>query len=1193
MRGDNTNVLAEVSGLSPELVPAPVTAPSSETPGLRPAGSNGPATLPIGGPAIAMSSAQAKRVCDASPNLVGRTLKQVGPVLLQRLLECLPLRSKPTGKGSSKSLFPLPTSRSCYVELGLDFDDEGLSWLQSVCLCLNSLWGEDLFYDGPMNAGQRQCLNGLARDVGRMCDIQETIPELSWGELFKVKSVDYRGEEVKVARYFRWSNVGPALPNDVGSVSLSEVCTLGSKQYVENFDMYLKDRSEWVFSKAPRVMVADEDWADVCTGLVRAGVCVLLEEHEVFNTGNGPLLNGLFGVTKDEFAADGTEIYRLIMNLIPLNNLCRPMTGDIGTLPSWALMNPLFLQPSEQLLVSSEDVKCFFYTLSVPCCWYKYMAFNKRVPDEALPMDLRGKSVYLASRVLPMGFLNSVSLAQHVHRNLVQWGFQRDPSSGNCPQNELRKDKPFTSGDPAWRVYLDNFDLLERVEASKVVPTQQDIPAGVLSLRQEYELWGIPRNVKKSVVRSTKCEMQGATVDGVAGLAYPRESKLVRYVGLAMLLCEASSGTQRQWQVTCGGLVYFCMFRRPLLGSLNRVWTHIESFNTAARVKQVTPDDCKVEVYRLLGLLVLARLDFRLDMHPTVTCSDASTQGGGACVSAGLTALGGMVSAGKIRGQVPECCPEMSVLSIGLFDGVAALRVALDCLNVHVCGHVSVEIREEAHRVVEANFPGSLMVNSVEEVDMAMVRSWSTLFTQCSMVLIGAGPPCQGVSGLNASRKGALKDLRSSLFVHVDRIRQLVASAFPWCAVHSIMESVSSMDKQDRDVMSSSFGCDPIMCDASGITWCNRPRLYWLSWDLEPMEHACLVQSGDLQELKLSFRGDIHDCLTPGWRKADPSLCFPTFTTSRPREKAGHRPAGVKQCSLEELRRWHEDAFRFPPYQYKWCHSVVNSHGECRLPNPEERELLLGFPRGYTSFCLPKNQRKGASFADTRLTLLGNTWCVQVIAVLLAQLFSRLGWISPMGPREVVESCKAGTHTLVQGRLLRLPMRGNRAKCEVPEYQLATQLGNLLSLKGEDILLTTPTSGLVKFHRLRASVPARLWRWQVIAGWKWQNRNDHINNLELRAILTTFKWRLEHRHHFNCRLIHLTDSLVCLHALSRGRTSSRKLRRVMAKLNALVLASNVQPVWAYVHTEQNPADRPSRWGQRVRTKFRNGKKSVA
>ena len=154
---------------------------------------------------------------------------------------------------------------------------------------------------------------------------------------------------------------------------------------------------------------------------------------------------------------------------------------------------------------------------------------------------------------------------------------------------------------------------------------------------------------------------------------------------------------------------------------------------------------------------------------------------------------------------------------------------------------------------------------------------------------------------------------------------------------------------------------------------------------------------------------------------------------------------------------------------------------------------------------------------------------------------------------------------------------------------LASKLGNMISIKGEDILLTTPTTQLVKYHRLRATIPSKCWKWKVIAGWRWKHGRDHINCLELRAILTSMQWRVEHSLHKQCRLIHLTDSLVCLHALTRGRTSSRKLRRTMARINSLTLAANLQPLWGYVHTHQNPADKPSRWGCRVKSKFRHAK----
>ena len=191
-----------------------------------------------------------------------------------------------------------------------------------------------------------------------------------------------------------------------------------------------------------------------------------------------------------------------------------------------------------------------------------------------------------------------------------------------------------------------------------------------------------------------------------------------------------------------------------------------------------------------------------------------------------------------------------------------------------------------------------------------------------------------------------------------------------------------------------------------------------------------------------------------------------------------------------------------------------------------------------------------------------------------------------LSPQAIVERCAPGTSELVQDRLIRLPLR-KVEPADAGEYELAFKLSNLISLEGEDILLTTPSTQLVKFHRLRASVPSKLWKWRIVSGWKWARGREHINSLELRAILNALRWRLEHRGHHGCRMLHLTDSLVCLRALTGGRTSSRKLRSSMARISALLLCSNSQCLWGYVHTDSNPADKPSRWGTRVRTRFRN------
>ena len=171
----------------------------------------------------------------------------------------------------------------------------------------------------------------------------------------------------------------------------------------------------------------------------------------------------------------------------------------------------------------------------------------------------------------------------------------------------------------------------------------------------------------------------------------------------------------------------------------------------------------------------------------------------------------------------------------------------------------------------------------------------------------------------------------------------------------------------------------------------------------------------------------------------------------------------------------------------------------------------------------------------------------------------------------------------MQSFLLRPYTRPPRtATVEHDDTLLAKKIAGLTSLKGEDILLQTQREDPVLYHRLRASIPANLWKWRTICGWKWRGAKEHINVLELRAVFTTLRWRIGKKGMLRQRWLHLVDSLVCLRSLARGRSSSRKLRRTLLRINALLLASGTQGLWAYVHTSQNPADAPSRYPVRKR-----------
>lgn len=463
-------------------------------------------------------------------------------------------KAQPSGKG----IFPLPTVHSdALVSLLGEFDPSPYVFL-NLCRALNSLAGMSLgevTFDG--SSVQQGALKHLKLQSDRLCGWSEKFDELSWQQFFRVKGVDYRGEEVLVAKHVGWKHLEPALPAEVGSVELSKVVELGMLHDVNCFEEYLIPSEDMIPSRAPQVMVPPDEWEEVARGLISRGICGAIGEDEVFKVKGVPILNGMFGVSKNEWC-NNIEVHRLIMNLIPINNLVRGVEGDVATLPGWSTLTPFFLDEGEQLVVSSEDIRCFFYIFKLPEVWKKYMAFNRPLPPCLCPREGKPQRYFLCSLVLPMGFKNPVSIAQHIHRNIIRWAGERNAVLGDSSR-ELKKDRSFSFANPLIRIYLDNFDLLEKVDKRTASLVAGQPSAESLALRCEYESWGIPRHPKKSVCQEGMAEVQGAVVDGVAGIAFPKKDKVLKYCQLAYMVVKQGRATLKEMQVVGGGLVYLAM----------------------------------------------------------------------------------------------------------------------------------------------------------------------------------------------------------------------------------------------------------------------------------------------------------------------------------------------------------------------------------------------------------------------------------------------------------------------------------------------------------------------------------------------------------------------------------------------------------------------------------------------------------
>ena len=248
---------------------------------------------------------------------------------------------------------------------------------------------------------------------------------------------------------------------------------------------------------------------------------------------------------------------------------------------------------------------------------------------------------------------------------------------------------------------------------------------------------------------------------------------------------------------------------------------------------------------------------------------------------------------------------------------------------------------------------------------------------------------------------------------------------------------------------------------------------------------------------------------------------------------------------------------------------------------------MMGFPLDYTHQCWAKGLRKQdpVGWEDCRLSLIGNSWSVPVVTFLLMHLLGPRKLCENMSALNIQMQCKPGSSSRLNGFLSRPPWTGQRQNmASANDAQLIRKLGSLMSTRGTDVLLQSSTEPCQSYDRLRTSIPASLWRWRTACSWAWkrpqEGAREHINRLELRAVLTAIKWRILKAKNRRKRFLHLVDSLVSLHVVNKGRSSSRKLRVVMKKIIAWLVLSANSCVVGYVDTSQNPADAPSRRGQK-------------
>ena len=321
--------------------------------------------------------------------------------------------------------------------------------------------------------------------------------------------------------------------------------------------------------------------------------------------------------------------------------------------------------------------------------------------------------------------------------------------------------------------------------------------------------------------------------------------------------------------------------------------------------------------------------------------------------------------------------------------------------------------------------------------------------------------------------------------------------------------------------------------------------------------------------------------IRPGWvwEGERQGAKFPTFMKSIRRQRPPPAPAGFHRAAPETLRRWREDEFRFPPYQYASQFLVSHPTLGQRPLDASERELLLGFGAGHTKTCMSASEakRSKAAYEDARKSLCGDSYSVLSFAVMASQMCADC--MPRMAPAQIVRrfglAPGATAHPDVEIPLTRwLAYGGSGDPGPAAAHELVKCLALTVNHTGSDVRVNT---GQVLGRKApsHGSVRSWWWQWKHLFKVRW-NHESHINYLEMKMILNSLLWKGRDPLKVGLRWLHLEDSMVCLYILSKGRTSSRLLQPLCNKVDALQLGLGCSVLHGHVASDENPTDAASR-----------------
>ena len=1058
------------------------------------------------------------------------------------------------------------------------------AWKMAAVTALNRMFGSNHpLEEGGWSNSELRVSRAIGLSIERVMShgaAHRPFSEDEQKELQK-KRVNYQGEEIGVCHKLSLEQVLPALPppEHGGSILTTDFVSEQTKGWLLNPGRsLLDDVGQDVPRLQAKIHVVDNEMDDIAAELVSRGVCDWVPLDSVVTFRKQRVLNGLFGVEKSGSVKSGRSILRLIMNLIPINSVMRQYVGAVKNLPSITAWMGVVLEGEQELRIWQSDMCNAFYLFRLPDVWKYFLSFNvirKRPNQEGIMTDFA-----LACCVLPMGWSSSVSIMQEISENLLKTrplGLQ-----GQLVRNKALP--PWMTGIIAeafqgnrswWHVYLDNF------AAGEIGNPDAQWKGGSLLHDLAEECWslaGVLSSEKKKKRTETIAEELGAFVDGKNGWIGGSPLRLLGLIQATLNVLGNRSLSKKLIQVIAGRWIHVMQFRRPSMCTLNATWEFIGKTGLKSRE---TVLETRRELFSCLCLTPLLHTFLGTGISDIITASDASTTGGAVGLSSSLTPQGesyvnALINAMEYSGEIP-------VLVISLFNGIGGAFRTYDLLGLRPKGLIAFDTHGPANRVTSRAWPHCEIYLDVRFFSREFFRDVLVRFLGILEIHLWAGFPCVDLSSAKFGRKG-LDGAASGLFYEVIRVRKIILEEIPNGIIYKeVIENVASMARDQCDRISNLVGRRPYFLDCCDAVPMHRPRLCWTTESLNGvMDDVYLQEEGPWMKVVAEATYPAQSSwMTPGsvWPGGETGTILPTAMKAIPRSRPPVGPAGIERCDWETLQRYEADEFRFPPYQYKQKFIFYSPSGKWRLITSDEKELLLGYGWQHTSMCFSASHIKQSKqkYVDERHSLLGDSFSIFSFIIpavaLCRQFMGRVRYSHLVQRMGMAPGFRSPIRTVAP--LARCLQYGFES---VGISQTVQQLNRFLLTRvnhtGSDVRIASGELLNPKAHP-RQGVQRDWWNWQPSFSVKWHQK-EHINILELRSIFLAVKYHVTHLNNAQFRIFHISDSYVCLSIISKGRTSSKALTRVLRQLNAFLLAHGIVLIVGHIDSLINPTDGASR-----------------